>query len=126
MLRSLCIFYLCLFSFSSQAKNNTSVWEMKYQEIQGSYAIYGGQLGDPQPPKNKDVNIAFALKGEVAEEIFSAIGPDIKDACTEGSDARVRAKDEGRLFCVFYPNDGYFCNFGFGLNSGKSIGGSLC
>ena len=68
----------------------------------------------------------FALEGKGARQLFDAIGPDIKDACTEGTGTRVRHKDHERIFCSRSKQGEYACNFGFDLVSGKSIGGIIC
>lgn len=101
-------------------------WELKYTPITGQYGIYGGGLGDPTRPGKDDAKIAFSVEGKVAKEMFDAMGPDVKDVCTEGSGDRVREKDHGNLSCMRTKKGEYFCNFGFDLRTGKSIGGVVC
>ena len=97
-----------------------------HQKIEGVYKIYGGGLGDEVMPTAKDKKVMFALQGGAARQIFDAIGPDVKDACTEGSGTRVRHKDHENIFCSRSKEGEYACNFGFDLVTGKSIGGIIC
>jgi hypothetical protein len=100
-------------------------WELAYHPADTQYAIYGGGLGDPIAPSDNDKKISFAIEGEAAREIFEAIGPDILGTCPSGPGIRVRFKDGGRFSCIS-DADGYVCHFGFNLNTGRSIGGSVC
>lgn len=95
-------------------------------KIAGVYRIYGGGLGDPGPPTSKDAKVMFSIDGKAAKALFKKLGPDVKDACTEGTGTRVRAKDKGNLMCMRAPDGEYSCNFGFDLRTGKSIGGAVC
>lgn len=97
-----------------------------HSRIEGVYKIYGGGLGDEVMPTAKDKKVMFALEGRAARQIFDAIGPDVKDACTEGSGTRVRHKDHENIFCSRSKKGHYACNFGFDLVTGKSIGGIVC
>ena len=103
-------------------------FELAYQPIAGTYALYGGGLGDPVAPGKTDRKIAIAIEGEAARALFNAIGPDRKDACGADADKGVRARhrDGEKLTCMYYPDTHYQCFFGFDLRTGKSIGGSLC
>ena len=103
-------------------------FELAYKPIAGTYALYGGGLGDPVAPGKADQKIAIAIEGEAAKSLFNAIGPDRKDACGAGGEKGVRARhrDGEKLTCMFYPDAGYHCYVGFDLKTGKSIGGSLC
>ena len=97
-----------------------------YKQAIASYWIYGGGLGDPITPTSKDKKIAFSIEGDAAKQIFEAIGPDKKDACSEGGDTRFRSRDNENLICTRSKENTYTCSFGFDLDSGKSIGGSIC
>lgn len=101
-------------------------WQMEHKQITGVYAIYGGGLGDPVAPTAKDRKIMFSVKGKMAREMFDAIGPDVKDVCTEDTGIRVRKKDDENLSCSKSERGAYACNFGFNLRTGKSIGGIVC
>lgn len=92
----------------------------------GVYRVYGGGLGDPVAPKASDTKIMFSVDGQVARDMFDAMGPDVQDACTAGTSIRVRKKDNENLVCLRYSRREYSCNFGFQLKTGKSIGGSIC
>lgn len=97
-----------------------------HKKITGVYRIYGGGLGDPVAPSEKDKKVMFSIDGKTAKELFDAIGPDKKNVCTEGTGYRVRTKDDEHLFCSRTAKGEYFCNFGFDLRTGKSIGGIVC
>ncbi len=97
-----------------------------YKKAAAVYRIYGGSLGDPIAPKANDKKIAISLKGAAAKELFEAIGPDKHDECTTGSGDRVRHRDDENLSCIRTKEGEYSCSFGFDLQTGKSIGGSLC
>jgi len=97
-----------------------------YLKTVASYRIYGGGLGDATAPKPSDKKVAFSIEGSAARRIFDAIGPDKRDACTEGSGMRVRHKDHENLTCMLSKENDYMCSFGFDLVTGKSIGGSIC
>jgi hypothetical protein len=97
-----------------------------HTKLDGVYRIYGGGLGDPVAPTAKDKKIMFSLEGKAAKDMFESMGPDVKDACTGESGDRVRKKDDGNLFCSKTEAGEYFCNFGFDLRTGKSIGGIVC
>lgn len=99
-------------------------WRLAYQPVKGHYAIYGGGLGDPQPPTSKDKRIAFRIDGKAATQLFDAMGPDLRNAC--GADGETRIRQRAHVSCSYHPRDGHYCDFGFDLLSGHSIGGSVC
>lgn len=97
-----------------------------YKNATARYRIYGGSLGDPTAPKDNDKKVAFAIGGAAAKALFDAIGPDKHDECTAGSGDRVRHRDDENLSCIRTKDGEYSCSFGFDLQTGKSIGGSIC
>ncbi|WLI89332.1 hypothetical protein Q4S45_22000 [Massilia sp. R2A-15] len=97
-----------------------------HKQMVGSYRIYGGELGDPLPPSAADKKITFSIQGSAAREMFDAIGPDVKDVCTDQTGIRSRQRDHENLSCQRSAKGEYSCNFGFDLRSGKSIGGIVC
>jgi hypothetical protein len=97
-----------------------------YKKATADYRIYSGSLGDPIAPKPGDKKIAFSIEGTAAKDLFDAIGPDKRDECTAGSGDRVRHRDKENLSCIRTREGAYSCSFGFDLQTGKSIGGSLC
>ncbi|MES2128372.1 MAG: hypothetical protein V4463_13980 [Pseudomonadota bacterium] len=101
-------------------------WEWRHRAFSGVYGIYGGDLGDPVPPKQRDKKIMFNLRGAAAKDLFDAIGPDVKDECTAADKIRVRKRDGDNLVCMRTNKAEYSCSFGFDLTTGKSIGGSIC
>lgn len=104
--------------------HSTQVWEWALRPAEVRYAIYGGDLGDTYAPTPNDVQIAFYTRGRAAKDMFDAMGPDRKGACGIEKGSRVRVKEH--VSCSYRPSDGYECDFGFDLRSGKSIGGSIC
>lgn len=116
-----CVALLCSGTVSGTGKQLDP-----HKKISGVYRIYGGELGDPVAPTSRDSKLMVSVDGPMAKELFDAIGPDVKDICTEGSGIRVREKDGGKFSCVRSSNGDYSCNFGFDLRSGKSTGGSIC
>jgi hypothetical protein len=99
-------------------------WEWQLHPAEVRYVIYGGDIGDTYAPAPKDVHVAFYVRGRAAKEMFDAMGPDRKSECGIEKGGRVREKEH--VACRFRPSDGYQCDFGFDLRSGKSIGGSIC
>ena len=97
-------------------------WGFTYRNMTARYVIYGGTLGDPNAPTSKDKKIAFAIHGNVAKEMFDAIGPDMKGCGSEGG----RERTKGEIDCMYTNAEGYTCWVGFDLKTGKSIGGSVC
>jgi hypothetical protein len=91
--------------------------------LKGDYQIYGGSLGDMQTPTAKDRKIAFMLTGPLAKDLFSRIGPDLKDAC--GAAPGFRQRQRGDLSCTS-DKDGYRCYVGMDIVTGKSMEGSIC
>jgi hypothetical protein len=120
-------FMLLLLAFSSVPAAVSAVGEPgPHKKITGVYRIYGGGLGDPTAPSTNDKKIMFSVKGKMAKEIFDAIGPDRHNVCSEGTADRARMKDNENLLCIRTEQGEYFCNFGFDLKTGKSIGGIVC
>lgn len=114
----------CVFA----VQNASAIWEYVHAPFTGTYAVYGGLLGETRAPAPGDARIAFKLTGKAAKEMFDAIGPDVKNSCPTLSSAlapspRVRQRD--MLLCRYRPADGYACRFGFDLSTGLSIGGAV-
>lgn len=99
-------------------------WQPVFKRFTGSYSIYGGGLGDPYAPKAGDKHMAFSVAGPIAKQMFLAMGPDLKGVCGAENGERIRQRAE--VSCSFIPKNGYQCDFGFDLTTGKSIGGSIC
>lgn len=99
-------------------------WEWVTRPAEVKYVIYGGDLGDTYKPVPSDVHVAFYVRGRAAKDMFDAMGPDKKSECGIEKGGRVREKEH--VACRYRPSDGYQCDFGFDLTSGKSIGGSIC
>ena len=100
------------------------IWEWAPRSAEVKYVVYGGDLGDPYAATPRDVRVAFYVRGRAAKEMFEAMGPDRKSECGIEKGGRIREKEH--VACTYRPSDGYQCDFGFDLRSGKSIGGSIC
>lgn len=116
-------FTLALFLAPSSAGTPNATGHTKFV---GVYRLYGGGLGDPVAPTRRDTKIVFSVTGDAAREMFGAMGPDVRDECTAGSGLRMRKKDSENIVCIQSKQGMFSCNFGFDLNSGKSIGGIVC
>lgn len=93
--------------------------------LTAEYTIYSGSLGDEQPPTKDDRKIAFEMNGQPAKEIFESLYPDLLGVnCSDEKGERLRKK--GRVWCVYTPEGGYRCFFGFNLRTGESISGGSC
>lgn len=115
---------LALLAYGMASSQSAHVWAFRFHPFEGSYSTYGGGLGDPYAPAQEDRHMAFSIKGPMAKEMFEAMGPDLKGVCGAENGGRIRQRAE--VHCSFAPKDGYQCDFGFDLTSGKSIGGSVC
>jgi len=117
---------LVLLSIAASAalSQGMQAWEWLTRPAETKYVIYGGELGDTMAPARDNVRVAFYVRGRAAREMFEAMGPDRKATCGVEKGVRIREKD--RLACLYRPGDGYQCDFGFDLRTGKSIGGSIC
>lgn len=112
-----------LFSLAYAAKP----WDGNYKAFKGAYLIYSGDLGEEAAPITSDRKLAFMVEGEVARNLFDAIGPDLKDAC--GSTSGMRLRQKGDLDCTYDKGarrSPYVCHFGINLKTGKSMYGSIC
>jgi hypothetical protein len=109
---------------SAGAASGLGIWRFSFAAFHGEYVIYGGELGDPVAPTERSKNIAFSVNGKAAQQMFDAMGPDLKAACGTEDGARVRQRSE--LICSYRRSEGYECNFGIDLVEGRSIGGSVC
>lgn len=91
--------------------------------LSGDYQVYGGTLSEMLPPTAKDRKVAFMFKGPLAKDLFSQIGPDVKESCSAATGYRERRR--GHLVCT-HDEDGYLCYFGLDVATGKSTHGSIC
>lgn len=103
-----------------------AVWEWKLRPLNAEYVIYGGGLGDTYAPKRGDIRLAVYVSGKAAKEIFDSIGPDRNRANECGTEDGSRVRRRGEISCMLHPKQGYFCDFGFDLTTGKPHGGSIC
>lgn len=101
-------------------------WDGTYAPYTVHYLMYSGQLGDSQPPKRTERRLSFAIQGQLAKEMFDAIGPDLKLAC--GTTLGMRQRERGDVDCSYDKDekDPYTCHFGIDLLKGKSMAGATC
>jgi hypothetical protein len=98
-------------------------WNSAPKPLNGSYQIYGGELGDMKPPAGQDRKLSLVVTGALARELFDNIGPDLKLACSDAPGYRERQR--GDLSCT-RDTGGYRCTIGMNVATGKSMGGSIC
>lgn len=110
-------------TFSVNAETMTATGHTKFD---GVYRIYGGGLVDSVAPTREDTKIMMSVDGPLARKMFNAMGPDVKDGCSQDTGQRFRQKDKEKLVCSRSKAGEYRCNFGFDLRTGKSIGGIAC
>jgi hypothetical protein len=102
-------------------------WDGDYRPAKVSYLAYSGTLSEKEPPKTGQQKVSLMIEGQLAQDLFSSIGPDQKTACGEGSGLRIRQR--GDVSCTFdkdsksYP---YTCYIGVDVKTGKSTAGSIC
>ncbi|GGY50393.1 hypothetical protein [Pseudoduganella albidiflava] len=118
--------FLVLLAIAASAafSQGTQAWEWLLRPAETRYVIYGGELGDTIAPTPDNARVAFYVRGRAAKDMFEAMGPDRKAAC--GVEKGVRIRERDNLACLYRPTDGYQCDFGFNLRTGKSIGASIC
>lgn len=115
---------LALLACGATLAAESNKWRFAYADFNGTFSIYGGSLGDPVSPSRTSKNIAFQVTGQVAKQMFDAMGPDLKNTCGAEDGQRVRQRSE--LACFADVKEGYRCTFGFDLITGRSIGGAIC
>lgn len=115
---------LALLACGMALSQNKPAWKFTYRPFTGDYSIYGGGIGDPYAPTPGNKHVAFWIKGRAAKDMFDALGPDLTGVCGAEDGGRIRQRAE--VICSYHPQDGYQCDFGFDLTTGKSIGGSTC
>jgi hypothetical protein len=117
---------MCALACLAQAAEKKDEGRYGATPLKGDYYVYGGTLGEMTPPAPKDRKVSFMFTGQLAKDLFSQIGPDVKkeEACSSAADYRERRR--GDLSCIFTKADGYSCTFGLNVVSGKGTNGSIC
>lgn len=114
-----------LVSLATVAAQQT--WDGTYSSYTVHYLMYSGTLSEKQPPTRTDKRLSFAVQGQLAKEMFDAIGPDLKLAC--GTTLGMRQRERGDISCSYDKDDAkfpYTCHFGLDLRKGRSIEGATC
>ena len=114
---------LVVITLSAQASETTEP-EIARKRLQGSYAIYSGELNEKQAPTRTDRKLAIEITGPAAKEIFDSLYPDAKVRCSDTKGERLRSKRD--VWCIFHPPNQYRCFLGFDLRTGNSIAGASC
>jgi hypothetical protein len=102
-------------------------WDGSYTPSSLHYLLYSNDLDEPQPPTRTDQRLSVAVTGELARQMFEAIGPDLKLAC--GTTQGMRQRERGDIDCSYDKDQStspYTCHFGIDLRNGKSIAGATC
>lgn len=102
-------------------------WDGNYSPYAMHYLMYSGTISEAQPPTRTDQRLSFAIRGQLAKEMFDSIGPDLKLAC--GTTLGMRQRERGDVDCSYDKDDvesPYTCHFGLDLRKGKSIAGATC
>jgi hypothetical protein len=115
---------LVLLTCGAGLARSAQLWKFEYRPFKGEYHVYGGTLGEETEPTKRSRNIAYHVSGPVAQQMFDAMGPDLKDVC--GAEGGQRIRQRAEVSCSFHPKDGYSCSFGFDLITGRSIAGIQC
>lgn len=100
-MKSLLLMSLFLFPLHAIAEDNWS-------QIEGSYALTGSELIDPNPSAPQNTHLRFSLKGKTAQDLYQAMDVDtVIDECS-GLPSR-SVKD---MRCYFEKSDNsYLCDF---------------
>ena len=113
---------LVLFSLAHAGDQKT---EGRYRAapLKGDYYMYGGTMADMVPPTASDRKVSLMLNGQLAKDLFSQIGPDIKPGCSTMTGYHERRR--GDLACVLDQGE-YSCYLGLDVIKGKTIHGLIC
>jgi hypothetical protein len=102
-------------------------WDGSYASTTIHYLIYSNDLDEAKAPTPSDQRLSIAVTGDLAKQMFDAIGPDLKLGC--GTTLGMRQRQRGDVDCSFDKDQStspYTCHFGFNLRKGKSIAGATC
>ena len=114
-----------MLSFVGASAQEKAKYPAPAKPLTAEYTIYSGNLGNEQAPSKDDRKIAFEVTGQAAKDIFESLYPDVQGiSCSDEKGERLRRK--GRVWCVYTPEGGYRCFFGFNLRTGESIPGGSC
>jgi hypothetical protein len=114
-------------AFSLAYASAKKVWDGSYTQSTLHYLIYSNDLDEAQPPTRSDQRLSVAVTGELAQQMFESIGPDLKLSC--GTTLGMRQRQRGDVDCSYdkdRPSSPYTCHFGIDLRNGKSIAGATC
>lgn len=114
-------------AFSLAYANTKKPWDGTYTPSTIHYLIYSSDLDEAQPPTVNDQRLSVAITGELAQQLFDSIGPDLRLAC--GTTLGMRQRQRGDVDCSYdkdQRSSPYTCHFGIDLRKGKSIAGATC
>lgn len=113
--------------FTLACASTKKAWDGSYKTSSLHYLLYSNDLDEAQPPTRADQRLSVAVTGELARQMFEAIGPDLKLAC--GTTQGMRQRQRGDVDCSYDKDQSaspYTCHFGIDLRNGKSIAGATC
>jgi hypothetical protein len=124
--------HTCLFMAAAAVATLASagpkkIWDGRYSPAAIHYLVYSNDLDEAKAPTPSDQRVSIAITGELAKQMFEAIGPDLKVGC--GTTLDMRQRQRGDLDCSWdkdQPGSPYTCHLGIDLRKGKSIAGSTC
>lgn len=125
--RQICILIAAAAAASLAYAGTKKVWDGRFAPSTIHYLIYSQDLDEAQAPTAADQRISVAITGDLAKQMFDAIGPDLKEAC--GTTLGMRQRQRGDVDCSYdkeQRGSPYTCHFGIDLRKGKSIAGSTC
>ncbi len=102
-------------------------WDGTYASATIHYLVSSNDLDEAQAPTPADPRLSIAITGDLARQMFDAIGPDLKVSC--GTSLGMRQRQRGDIDCSYDKEQStspYTCHFGFNLRKGKSIAGATC
>lgn len=126
LLLSSAVLLSAVFVFSLSRADTPKAWDGMYAPAKASYLLYSGPLDEKEAPKPGKQKLSLMIEGQAAKQMFEAIGPDQKDACSASTGVRIRSR--GDVTCAFDREikEPYTCFIGVDLKTGKSIGGETC
>jgi hypothetical protein len=92
--------------------------------LKGRFTLYGGDLGDWNPPPKTGAKINLQIDGIAASQMYSQLGPRAQSKDCAPSHDKIRRR--GDLVCTREPSGETHCLIGVDLKSGKSVFGAVC
>jgi len=115
-MKRLIVIAVFLFPFLANAQDNWS-------QLEGSYALTGSELIDPDPSQPQNTHLRLSLTGKVAQDLYQAMDVDtVIDECTG-----LLSKSVRDMRCYFEKSDDrYMCDFSIDIAKQKIGYGLSC